>query len=196
MVNNTVLIPRPDTEILVEQAIQRIAIDSPTTMCDLGTGSGAIALSVAKERPLATVLAIDSHPSALQLAEQNAKAHQLTNVHFLCSDWFSQLASQKFDLIASNPPYIQSQDPHLQQGDLRFEPSSALIGATDGLGDIRNIIKQASDYLTHNGQVLVEHGYDQAESVHNLFAAAGYTNIINYRDLNNLPRCTAAQWNS
>ncbi len=193
-VNKSVLIPRPDTEILVEQALERLASDSPATVLDLGTGSGAIALSIAKERPLAAVLATDSQTSALEVAEQNAQSHQLTNVSFICSDWFSELASQKFDLIASNPPYIEPQDPHLQKGDLRFEPSSALVGAGDGLDDIRNIIKQAPGHLASNGQVLIEHGYNQAEPVNDFFVAAGYKNIVNYRDLNNLPRCTAAEW--
>ena len=195
IVNESVLIPRPDTEILVEQALERLIPNTTQQIIDLGTGSGAIALSLAKERPQSSVLATDSQTSALEVAKLNAESHRLTNVSFICSDWFTELvADQQFDLIASNPPYIESTDQHLTQGDLRFEPNSALVGSDDGLGDIRAIIEAAPNYLTNGGHLLIEHGYDQAESVKALLAAAGFNNITNYRDLNNLPRCTAANF--
>ena len=195
IVNKAVLIPRPDTEILVEQALERLTPKATQQILDLGTGSGAIALSLAKERPQASVLATDSQTSALEVAKLNAESHHLTNVAFICSDWFTELvADQQFDLIASNPPYIDATDQHLAQGDLRFEPNSALVGSEDGLGDIRVIIEAAPNYLKNGGHLLIEHGYDQAESVKALLVTAGFNNITNYRDLNNLPRCTAANF--
>lgn len=195
-VNESVLIPRPDTEILVEQALERLAKDKPNAVLDLGTGSGAIALAIAKERPLSSVVAIDSQAPAIEIAKQNAEANKVNNASFLLSAWFSDLPSQKFDLIASNPPYIEPNDHHLEKGDLRFEPSSALIGADDGLGDIRHIIANAPEYLVTGGHILIEHGYNQKTQVRDILLTKGFCDVNNYQDLNNLPRCTAAKWPS
>lgn len=193
-VNESVLIPRADTEVLVEQAVQRLANNTSTDVLDLGTGSGAIALAIAKERPLTSVLAVDSQEAALVVARQNAESHELNNVRFLTSHWFTEIKMQQFDVIVSNPPYIEPNDPHLSQGDLRFEPDSALVGAQDGLGDIQNIIQTAPPYLKTGGYLLIEHGYNQSEQVRDYFVGIGFDEIVNYRDLNDLPRCTAALW--
>ena len=194
-VNEAVLIPRPDTEILVEQALNCLPVDTPKQILDLGTGSGAIALALAKERPKCSVLAIDSQAPALDVAQLNAKTLQLHNVSFLESNWFAQVQQTSFDLIVSNPPYIEPDDAHLSQGDLRFEPTSALVAAGDGLEDIRNIVQEAPNYLKQSGHLLIEHGYNQAESVHDLLTQAKFEDITNHLDLNKLPRCTTAQWN-
>lgn len=193
-VNNMVLIPRPDTETLVEQALARLPLETDLNVLDLGTGSGAIALSIAKERPQARVLAVDFQAGALQVAKENAALNKIANTDFLQSDWFAKVpAKPRFDLIASNPPYVESGDPHLEQGDLRFEPNTALIAHEEGLADIRNIIQTAPDYLNNHGWLLIEHGYTQASDVAALLAAADYKNVELFRDINDLPRCTVAQ---
>jgi len=193
-VSTQVLIPRPDTETLVEHALQRLPNDAPVNVLDLGTGSGAIALSLAKERPLSRVTAVDSQTGALAVARENARINNITNVDFIKSDWFHDISSDSaFELIASNPPYIEAGDPHLTQGDLRFEPSSALVAKHGGLSDLTTIIHQSLGYLSPNGWLIVEHGYNQAESVTALFKQAGYQNIECYNDLNELPRCTVGQ---
>lgn len=189
-VSEDVLIPRADTETLVEQALQKIEPATAVKILDLGTGSGAIALALAKERPLAEVLAVDSSPAALKLAQQNAQASSLGNVQFLVSDWFSNIEPQRFNLIAANPPYVASLDPHLEQGDLRFEPSAALIGGDDGLDDIRQIVAVAPDYLEPGAHLIVEHGHDQADAVAALFSQAGFGDVTLSLDLNSLPRCS------
>lgn len=190
-VNENVLIPRPDTETLVEAALEQLAQDTKLSVADLGTGSGAIALSIAKERPLAKVLAVDYQAPALDVAQENAMLNNISNIEFLVSDWFRAIdQSQRFDLIASNPPYIESGDPHLEQGDLRFEPESALIANDNGLSDLRNIIQTAPDFLKTDGSLIVEHGYNQAEQVFALFKANGYSDIELFKDINGLPRCT------
>ncbi|MCL4140410.1 UNVERIFIED_CONTAM: hypothetical protein GTU68_036017 [Idotea baltica] len=163
-------------------------------MLDLGTGSGAIALALAKERPKVNMLAVDSSQAALEIAQLNADKHGLNNVEFLLSDWFEQVKQKKFDVIVSNPPYIEPNDPHLRKGDLRFEPKQALIGASDGLGDIRRIINGSSHHLNDGGLVVIEHGYDQAFQVRDLFVKHGFVNLTNRRDLNQHIRCTSGQW--
>jgi release factor glutamine methyltransferase len=186
------LIPRPDTETLVEAALQKIS--QPMRVLDLGTGTGAIALALAQHAPQSHVTAVDASEGALKVAEKNRHDLQLENVTLLHSHWFSALASQRFDLIVSNPPYIEAADQHLSQGDLRFEPLSALAAGEDGLADIRQIIAQAPVYLNHGGWLLLEHGYNQAEAVQNLYQTAGFVHIQTLRDLGDNPRVTLAQW--
>jgi len=194
-VNENVLIPRPDTETLVEQALQRIPRGSSLDALDLGTGSGAIALAIAKERPKANVIAIDSQISALDVAKDNALRNEITNVQFLQSDWFTNIPKgKKFNIIASNPPYIEAADPHLERGDLRFEPEIALIADEHGISDLKRIIEQSVDYLHHKAWLIVEHGYNQADRVADLFKEHHYQNVELFHDLNNLPRCSAGQF--
>jgi release factor glutamine methyltransferase len=186
------LIPRPDTETLVEAALEKIS--KPMQILDMGTGTGAIALAIANQAPHSKVTAVDASKAALAVAEANMRNLQLSNLTLLHSDWFSQLGQQSFDLIVSNPPYIESADQHLSQGDLRFEPLSALAAGEDGLADIRQIIEQAPDYLNHDGWLMLEHGYDQAEAVQNLYQMRGFQHIQTLRDLGDNPRVTLAQW--
>jgi len=193
-VNENVLIPRGDTEVLVEQALERIDTSKELRLADLGTGSGAIALSLAKERPNCNVLAVDRYSAALNVARENAKLNCVNNVEFIESNWFDGLAGEDFSLIASNPPYIESKDPHLSKGDLRFEPDSALVSPGHGLGDLTTLIDGAPNFLIPEGWLLLEHGFEQANDVERLLVARGFTNITLYSDLNHLPRCTAAQW--
>ena len=184
------LIPRPDTEQLVEQALLRIATDLPVAIADLGTGSGAIALAIASERPRARLLATDRCPAALAVARANARALALDNVEFREGDWCAGLPAGHFDVILSNPPYIAAQDPHLAQGDARFDPHGALVSGPDGLDDLREIIPGARDCLKPGGWLLVEHGHDQGPAVEALFAAAGYRDIRDHADLAGKPRVT------
>lgn len=193
-VNENVLIPRGDTEVLVEQALERIDTSKDHRLADLGTGSGAIALSLAKERPNCNVLAVDRYSAALNVARENAELNCVNNVEFIESNWFDGLAGEDFSLIASNPPYIESKDPHLTKGDLRFEPDSALVSPRHGLGDLTTLIDGAPNFLIPEGWLLLEHGFEQANDVERLLVARGFTNIALYSDLNHLPRCTAAQW--
>ena len=193
-INESVLIPRPDTEVLVDHALTKLNSDSEYQILDLGTGSGAIALSLAKELPQANVLATDSQKAALNIAKLNANHHHLQNVQFLESHWFDNIPSKKFDLIASNPPYIEPNAIHLKQGDLRFEPVTALIGAEDGLGDLKDIITNSVHYLKNKGHLIVEHGYNQQSDVQNLFNQTGFKEVQTFPDLNDLPRCTIGKW--
>ena len=194
-VNEHVLIPRPDTETLIEAALPLTLNTTNTNILDLGTGSGAIALSLAKECPNATVTAVDYHDNALNVAKLNAKRNNIDNVTFIQSDWFNSLTPEVgFDLIASNPPYIEESDSHLEQGDLRFEPISALVALENGLADLSTIIKTAPQYLKQNGWLIVEHGYNQAQEVEKLFEYYGFSSITLRHDLNHLPRCTLGQY--
>ncbi|WFC61370.1 peptide chain release factor N(5)-glutamine methyltransferase [Pseudomonas sp. REST10] len=176
------LIPRPDTELLVESALALLPA-TPLAALDLGTGTGAIALALASERPGWQVTGVDRVEDAVALAERNRQRLQLDNVRFLHSHWFSALAGQRFGLILSNPPYIRADDRHLDQGDVRFEPSSALVAGADGLDDIRAIIQAAPQYLLAGGWLLLEHGFDQAEAVRELLATAGFSEAHSRRDL-------------
>lgn len=185
------LIPRPDTETLVEAALQKI--NGPMRILDLGTGAGAIALAIARHAPQCEVIAVDASAAALSVATENAGALQLSNVKFLASNWFAALPECKFDLIVSNPPYIENNDPHLQQGDLRFEPLSALASGADGLQDIRQIITQAPAYLNEGGRLMLEHGYNQAAAVQKLLNAHGFQGIQTIKDLGDNPRVTLGQ---
>ncbi len=175
------LIPRADTELLVETTLQLL----PATVAqvlDLGTGTGAIALALASERPAWQVMGVDRVAEAVALATRNARQLRLGNVRFHESHWFSALAGQRYELILSNPPYIPVGDPHLSQGDVRFEPGSALVAGEDGLDDIRQIITQAPDYLRNAGWLLLEHGYDQAEAVRGLLSEGGFVAVESRRD--------------
>ncbi len=176
------LIPRPDTELLVEAALDLLPA-SPARVLDLGTGSGAIALALACERPAWQVLGVDRIEPAVALAERNRLRLGLDNCRFQRSDWFASLTAAQFQLIVSNPPYIAADDRHLGEGDVRFEPASALVSGADGLDDIRRIVAQAPDWLAPGGWLLLEHGYDQAEAVRALLQQAGLQAVESRRDL-------------
>ncbi len=187
--NTHTLIPRPETELLVEQALQIISSNAYSVL-DLGTGSGAIALALAHHRPHINIVASDISSAALAVASANAQRLNIQNVNFVQSDWYAELGEQCFDLIVSNPPYIAADDPHLQLGDLRFEPRSALASGADGLQDMRKIITRAHAHLKAPGQLWLEHGYDQAERVRDLFYQAGFTAICSVRDMSGIERIT------
>ncbi|KAF0206096.1 MAG: release factor glutamine [Gallionellaceae bacterium] len=186
------LIPRPDTELLVELALGRI-LRPQARVLDMGTGSGAIALAIAHQRPDAEVWACDASAAALAVARDNAQRLGIPNAHFIESDWFSALRGQRFDLIVSNPPYIAADDGHLSQGDVRFEPLAALASGADGLDDIRDIVGQAGAHLEMQGWLLLEHGYDQAARVRELLQASGFANEFSARDLSGIERCSGGQ---
>jgi release factor glutamine methyltransferase len=191
-VENCTLIPRQDTETLVEACLG-LAVQAQAQVLDLGTGTGAIALALASERPAWQVLGVDVIPEAVTLAQKNAAAHDL-NVSFKQSDWFSALQGQRFDMIVSNPPYVESSSEYLQQGDLRYEPLSALASGQDGLDDIRRIIQHAPAHLKANGWLLLEHGSNQSHLIAELFAQKGFVQIQHKKDYNHLERVTFASW--
>ncbi len=184
------LIPRPETELLVELALDRLAVDGLVSLADLGTGSGAIGLALASERPLARVVATDASAEALALAHGNAAANRISNIEFRQGDWLAPLAGQRFDLIASNPPYIALGDPHLAQGDLRFEPAMALASGPDGLDAIRSIVAGAPAHLAAGGWLLLEHGWGQGTAVRALLDGAGFREVASVRDLEGRERVT------
>lgn len=188
-----VLIPRPDTELLVEQALRLIPPEAHWQIADLGTGSGAVALAIAAERPGCRIVATDSSAAALAVARRNAQRLGITNVTFHQGEWFTPLTDLKFEMIVSNPPYIVANDPHLQQGDLRFEPSTALVAGPEGLDAIQGITREAPAHLQPGGHLLLEHGAGQAEAMARLLAKQGYTSIVLCRDLAGLPRVTVAR---
>ena len=193
MVSPATLIPRPDTEVLVELVLEQFA-DIDTLHClDLGTGTGAIALALASEQPNWQIDAIDFSLDAVKLAQQNAKKLQLSHVNIFQSDWFSALNDRKFDVIVSNPPYIDKLDENLSQGDVRFEPESALVADEHGLGDIKHIAQQALKYLNSQGSLFFEHGFEQGEAVRNILTALGYHNAQTVRDFNGHERITWAR---
>ncbi|EMB4653016.1 peptide chain release factor N(5)-glutamine methyltransferase [Klebsiella aerogenes] len=192
-VSPATLIPRPDTECLVEQALVRL----PQTACrilDLGTGTGAIALALASERADCKVTAVDFIPDAAALAARNAAHLALNNVTVLQSDWFSALKGQRFAMIVSNPPYIDETDPHLAEGDVRFEPRTALVAADQGLADLAHIIREGRQYLLPNAYMLLEHGWKQGEAVRALFNEAGYLDVETCRDYGDNERLTLGRW--
>jgi release factor glutamine methyltransferase len=187
-VSPAVLIPRPETELLVELAIQRIPHEQFASAADLGTGSGAIALAIARERPRTQVLATDSSAAALDVARGNAARLAVANVGFALGDWCAALGYAQFDLIVSNPPYIAAADPHLRRGDLRFEPTSALASGIDGLDAIRSIVKAAPAHLRPGGWLLLEHGCEQGRDVRKLLETSGFVEVFTALDLEDRER--------
>jgi len=188
-----VLIPRPETEHLVELALERLSSGAPARVLELGTGCGAIAIALATERPGLGIVATDVSETALALARRNARDHG-AEIAFVLSDWFDALGPEQFDLIVSNPPYVAAGDAHLQRGDLRFEPQLALVGGEDGLACIREIAASAQNRLRPGGSLLMEHGYDQRDRCVELLSALGYAEVADFNDLAGLPRACAGVW--
>lgn len=182
-VSPATLIPRADTERLVELALERLPQDRAVDVIDLGTGSGAIALAIAVERPRARVVATDASEAALTVAASNARKHAIANVEFATGKWLAAVPGRRFDLIVSNPPYIAAADPHLRRGDLRFEPPTALASGVDGLDDIRAIVATAAAQLRDDGWLLLEHGHEQGAAVRALLAQAGFVDVATWQDL-------------
>lgn len=193
-VNSGILIPRPDTECLVAAALAHIPVRESLRIADLGTGSGAIALAIASERPRCHIVATDIDAATLATAEHNRDRHDLDNVELIASDWFTNLGGHVFHVIISNPPYIPDADPHLDQGDVRFEPRLALAGGADGLDMIRTIIDGAPDHLCPGGYLFLEHGFDQGDTVKALLRQRGFSSIECFDDLAGHHRGTGAQW--
>jgi len=189
-INQHVLIPRPETELLVDTALNLIQSKPSPRVLDMGTGSGAIALAIANNAINAELLATDINEKALDLAAENARLHHIESINFLNSSWYSGLTGERFDLIVSNPPYIDPEDPHLLQGDVRFEPKHALIATGRGREDIAKITEHASTHLKPGGWIALEHGYDQGEFTRALLKARGFSEIKTLKDLNQHDRVT------
>lgn len=192
-VSPAVLIPRSETELLVDLALERIVQEVPSRVLELGTGSGCVAISLASERPQTKILALDRSLDALALARRNAVAANVGNVAFLRSDWFSALRNEHFELIVANPPYVASGDVHLDQGDLRFEPRAALDGGADGLEALRHIVAGGKQHLKPGGWLLFEHGHDQGERARLILHEAGYLEIFTAHDLAGTDRVSAGR---
>jgi len=192
MVNEHTLIPRPETELLVEIILEKFGQNKNIELLDLGTGSGAIALAIAKEKPHWKISAVDFSADALKVAKMNAEKNNIHNVEFFQSDWFFSIKN-KFDIIVSNPPYLDEHDPHLLTEEIRHEPRSALVANKKGLADIETIVDEARFYLKSGGALLVEHGCEQGETVRDLFAFYGYEEIETLLDLAGLERVTLAR---
>lgn len=193
-VTSDVLIPRTETELLVETALAAFTKNVPIEVCDLGTGCGAIALTIAKLRPKWHVTAVDKSVVALEVAKENARFLKLNNVDFICGDWLQAVPPKKFTLIVSNPPYIASDDSALEKDVARYEPSSALIAADNGLADLKVVAQQATTYLAVNGQLLLEHGYQQSSEIATMLQALDYQNVETLKDINALPRVTVGHY--
>ena len=188
------LIPRPETELLVELALERLPRDMACRVADLGTGSGAIALALASERPQAQVVATDASVDALAVARRNAQRLGIANVRFVQGDWLAPLTGERFALVVSNPPYIEAADPHLTQGDLRYEPAAALASGADGLDAIRRIVARAPAHLESGGWLLFEHGWNQGDAARALLRAAGYVQVFTTQDLEARDRVSGGRW--
>jgi len=192
VVNRHTLIPRPETEVLVQQSLACLD-PGPRSVLDLGTGSGAIALALAGERPEDRVVATDISAEALAVARFNASRLGISNIEFLAGSWFEPVAARRFDLIASNPPYVADGDPHLELNGLPYEPVTALVAGEDGLDCIRDLARLAPAHLNQGGYLLLEHGYDQAERVANILAEQGFTDIQHHSDLAGIPRVSSGK---
>jgi release factor glutamine methyltransferase len=193
-ITKNTLIPRPETELLVETALKLIPTDSNKNILDLGTGSGAIAIAIASERPIANITATDASDEALTIAKLNAESNNINNIEFIKANWLEfDTENNNYDLIVSNPPYINIDDPHLKQGDVRFEPLSALASGEDGLDDLRIIIRESANILNKEGWLLVEHGYNQGEQVRNLFIENGFTSTSTIKDYSDNDRVSIGQ---
>ncbi|TQV81411.1 peptide chain release factor N(5)-glutamine methyltransferase [Aliikangiella coralliicola] len=188
--NPSTLIPRPETELLVEQALSFLSQYQTAKVLDLGTGTGAIALAIASERPTDKVYACDYNQQAVELALRNAEKNQIKNATIFQSDWLNNVDESSFELIVSNPPYVAEGDPHLERGDLRFEPDGALVASGDGLDDIRRIVSNAVGYLCHGGKLMLEHGFEQGDQVRKILIDASYRDVITVQDLAGLDRVT------
>ncbi|MCE7913365.1 MAG: peptide chain release factor N(5)-glutamine methyltransferase [Nitrosomonas sp. PRO4] len=195
-VSQAVLVPRPETELLVELALDLTASDRPYRILDLGTGSGIIAITLAKHRSQAQIVAVDTSDDALAIARWNAENLGVSNLRFIAGNWFDELSGEEFDLIVSNPPYVAESDPHLQQGDLRFEPLIALSAGKNGLACIRHIIEAAPSHLVNSGWLLLEHGYNQADECRQLLQNKDFSNIRSCPDLAGIMRVTGGQINA
>jgi release factor glutamine methyltransferase len=193
-VDNSTLIPRPETETLVEFILANFGGRKNIKLLDMGTGTGAIAIAVAKEKPGWRIVASDISPQALQLAQQNSHNLQAENISFVLSDWFENINDKDFDIIVSNPPYIASEDPHLLQGDVRFEPLSALVSGAGGMDDIEHLCLHASGHLAKNGWLIIEHGYNQQQQVLDCLAKNGFTEITQQQDLSGHFRMSAGRY--
>lgn len=193
-VSPATLIPRPETELLVELALTCVAPDAALAILDLGTGSGAIALALAHERPRARLTAVDQSAAALQVARENAGRLGLKDMEFLEGSWFEPVASRRFHLIVSNPPYIREGDPHLAQGDLRFEPRRALASGADGLEALRHIIQMAPPHMHAGAKLFLEHGHDQGEAVRRLLQTRGFVHVATHQDLAGHERVSRGDW--
>jgi release factor glutamine methyltransferase len=189
-INKDTLIPRPETELLVETALQMIPDDAVFNILDLGTGSGAIAIAIASERPDCKIVATDINKNALTMAKKNAETHQIENIQFYLSDWYQNIPLRSFDLIVSNPPYIKQDDEHLSQGDVRFEPELALVAGADGMQAINIILENAKNYLTSDACLLLEHGYDQKQLVQQAFLKHDFKQLKTFQDLSGQDRMT------
>tara|TARA_B110000196_G_scaffold318754_1_gene334871 strand:- start:243 stop:1079 length:837 start_codon:yes stop_codon:yes gene_type:complete len=195
-VTTDTLIPRPETEILVEAALDIVPKELPLSILELGTGTGAISIAIASDRHLAKITATDIKKAALEVAIANAKSHQLNNITFKIANWFDIKDINTYDLIISNPPYICIDDPHLKKGDIRFEPESALISGKQGLDDLHIIIIGAKNYLNKNGWLLLEHGHQQGKVIRQLLKDNNYSTISTLKDYSNLDRVSIGQWTS
>ena len=188
-INDNILIPRPETELLVEKALELTSIFSLNKILELGTGSGAIAIAIASEKPNVNIKATDIKDNIIKIARKNADLYEIKNIKFVKSNWFSDIKKNNFDLIVSNPPYVSGDDPVLRNSDIRFEPVSALVSSNDGLDDLKKIIRESSNYLKNNGWLVVEHAYDQGAKVRKLFLENKFTSKT-IKDYNKLERIT------
>jgi len=189
-----VLIPRPETELLVELALERLVREEETHVADLGTGSGAVALAIAHELPSARVLGTDVSAAALTVAGANGEALGLRNVEFARGDWFAAVGARTFDLVVANPPYVADDDPHLAQGDVRFEPRTALAAGADGLDAIRAIVQAAPEHIEYGGSLLIEHGYEQGAAVRALLESSGFIEVFTALDLEQRERVSGGRY--
>ncbi len=188
--NPSTLIPRPETELLVESALGFLENKDDAKILDLGTGTGAIGLAIASEKPNSQIVASDFHIGAVELAKKNAQLNNIDNIEILLSNWFSNITAREFDLIVSNPPYVEADDPHLQQGDLVFEPDTALIALDNGLSDIKIIVAQSKQFLLDGGALMIEHGFEQGKDVRDIYLKNGFRDVKTIKDWSSLDRIT------